>query len=138
MLACLYGKSRYSRDCSLERYEDETMGNVLTCLKSNSCLTCASGIVCTTRPSEVKSIDIQALLSTTGQECLNCRRRGFLIYIWTYLARYLLTVVDRYIRWIEAVPLTDILARTAAEAFFLEWLSRVPATVITDQGICDR
>lgn len=34
-----YGISRDSRDCSLEHYEDDTMGNVLAYLKSNSCST---------------------------------------------------------------------------------------------------
>ena len=49
---------------------------------------------------------------------------------------YLLTVVDRYSRWVEAFPLTDITASSCASAFLRGWLSRfgVPAHIITDQG----
>ena len=49
---------------------------------------------------------------------------------------YLLTVIDRYSRWVEALPLTDITAATCASAFLRGWIARfgVPAQVITDQG----
>lgn len=50
--------------------------------------------------------------------------------------RYLLTMVDRYTRWPEAVPLPDMLAETVAKAFCNVWVSRfgVPETITTDQG----
>jgi len=50
--------------------------------------------------------------------------------------RYLLTIIDRSTRWLEAVPLRDIEAVTVADAFVREWLPRygVPAAVTTDRG----
>lgn len=50
--------------------------------------------------------------------------------------RYLLTMVDRYSRWPEAVPLSDMLAETVAKAFVNTWVARfgVPETISTDQG----
>lgn len=50
--------------------------------------------------------------------------------------RYLLTMVDRYSRWPEAVPLPDMLAETVAKAFCNVWVSRfgVPEIISTDQG----
>ena len=50
--------------------------------------------------------------------------------------QYLLTVIDRYTRWLEAIPLPDITARTCARALLRHWVSRygVPETLVTDQG----
>ena len=50
--------------------------------------------------------------------------------------RYLLTCIDRATRWIEAQPLSDITARSVAQAFMVAWVSRfgVPLHVITDRG----
>ena len=49
---------------------------------------------------------------------------------------YLLTCVECYTHWPEAIPLTSITAETVAKAFISGWISRfgVPSTIITDRG----
>ncbi|XP_014224455.1 uncharacterized protein LOC106650766 [Trichogramma pretiosum] len=47
-----------------------------------------------------------------------------------------LTMIDRYSRWPEAVPIADMTADTVARAFVETWVVRygAPKTVTTDQG----
>lgn len=50
--------------------------------------------------------------------------------------RYLVTIVDGYTRWPEAIPVRDIFAETVAQAIIDVWISRfgTPAKISTDQG----
>ena len=50
--------------------------------------------------------------------------------------RYLFTIVDRYSRWPEAIPVQDMTAETCAKALVRHWISRfgVPADVTADRG----
>ena len=49
---------------------------------------------------------------------------------------YLLTVIDRYSRWLEAIPLSDISAKSCARALVRHWVARfgTPDTIVTDRG----
>lgn len=51
--------------------------------------------------------------------------------------KYLLTMVDRFTRWPEVVPLAITDAETVANAFVDTWIARfgTPHTVTTDQGV---
>ena len=49
---------------------------------------------------------------------------------------YLLTVIDRFTRWPEAIPIADVAADTVVKAFMDGWVSRFgcPTTMTTDRG----
>ena len=47
--------------------------------------------------------------------------------------RYLLTCVDRFTRWPEAIPLVDIRDETVTDAFFSGWIARF-GTITTNRG----
>lgn len=50
--------------------------------------------------------------------------------------QYVVTMIDRYTRWAEAIPTADIIASTVAFAIYSSWIARfgVPEYIITDQG----
>ncbi|XP_072133508.1 protein NYNRIN-like isoform X1 [Mobula birostris] len=51
-------------------------------------------------------------------------------------ARYLLTMIDWFTRWPEAVPLTDTTSESCARALIATWVARfgVPAHITSDRG----
>ena len=50
--------------------------------------------------------------------------------------KYIFTMIDRFSRWIEAVPLATMTAADCASALLRVWIARfgVPADITTDQG----
>ncbi len=49
---------------------------------------------------------------------------------------YLITMVDRTTRWLEAVPLKSITVSSCVEVFFSSWIAcfGVPKTIVSDRG----
>ena len=49
---------------------------------------------------------------------------------------YLFTLMDRYSRWIEAIPMRDPTAQSTAQVFMSQWVCRygIPEAILTDQG----
>ena len=49
---------------------------------------------------------------------------------------YCLTMIDKFTRWPEAIPLANMTVETVAKAFVTHWVARfgVPSKVTTDQG----
>lgn len=50
--------------------------------------------------------------------------------------QYIVTMIDRYSRWPEAIPISDMTARTVAKAVVENWIARYgcPEVITTDQG----
>jgi hypothetical protein len=51
--------------------------------------------------------------------------------------KYLLTIMDRASRWLEALPLRSVTAAECREAFIASWVARfgVPGTLLSDRGV---
>ena len=49
---------------------------------------------------------------------------------------YLLTCIDNFTRWPEAIPITNTTTEAVIQVFLNEWVSRfsVPSTIVTDHG----
>ena len=49
---------------------------------------------------------------------------------------YILVIIDKFTKWVEAIPIKNQLAHTVASAFVHEFISRhgVPSKIVSDQG----
>ncbi|BHF70957.1 hypothetical protein SprV_0401401000 [Sparganum proliferum] len=98
---------------------------------------------------DVSGLQLQELPTTTGNGTILCdvstpshrpfvppslRHKGPLLL--SNGCSYLLTCVDRFARWPEAIPLPDIAAPTVVKAFLSRWVAifGAPSTVTTDRG----
>lgn len=50
--------------------------------------------------------------------------------------RYCLTIIDRFTRWPDAIPVSNISTKTIAQNLFTHWISRfgIPVRITSDQG----
>lgn len=50
--------------------------------------------------------------------------------------QYIMTAIDRYSRWVEAIPLQSATAETTADCLIANWISRygIPESITTDRG----
>ena len=51
--------------------------------------------------------------------------------------RFILTCIDRFSRWVEAIPMEDSTAETTLRSFLAGWVARfgAPVNIITDRGV---
>ncbi|BHF72618.1 hypothetical protein SprV_0401568600 [Sparganum proliferum] len=72
-------------------------------------------------------------LKAWTRTCLGCQRSPLPL---SNGCSYLLTCVDRFTRWPEAIPLPDVAAPTVVKAFLSRWVAifGAPSTITTDRG----
>ncbi|BHF59596.1 hypothetical protein SprV_0100255700 [Sparganum proliferum] len=72
-------------------------------------------------------------LKAWTRACLGCQRSPLPL---SNGCSYLLTCVDWFTRWPEAIPLSDIAAPTVVKAFLSRWVAifGAPSTITTDRG----